>query len=240
MKTFSFNHHQYNLWPIYEVIQKYYPIGVPKNEAKLYFDFPGIKAIEKLLVEQIHQQENFEKTWLSFCGQIEEETGFPLVGTTMGQAPSFSAYLVIEEEQYPNLIYTKELHFAISLLGPFYQIYGVDYIQIIEPNLSAPRIANVITPSPLGAYEKVFIHLEKMIQKKYPTYRLIPFFIGQQYVPKLQVVYSDDELCSVNQALFNDFLISCQSAFLRQGKQYGLAQWSNGVDPSTDVDGLIF
>ncbi len=57
--NFSFNLAKYDLWEIYRVIQKYYPIGIMRVEDGIYFEYPGIKEYVKILVENIHDSKNF-------------------------------------------------------------------------------------------------------------------------------------------------------------------------------------
>lgn len=63
MKTFSFNTKKHNFWLIYDAIKLYYPIGIPKDEHSIYFNYPGIKNLTALIVEKIHNSDNYN----SYC-----------------------------------------------------------------------------------------------------------------------------------------------------------------------------
>ena len=58
--NFSFRTDRYDFWSIYEAIKKYYPIGISES---LEESFPGRKEKEKLIVENIHQPENYKSRW---------------------------------------------------------------------------------------------------------------------------------------------------------------------------------
>jgi hypothetical protein len=73
-KGFTFNFHRYNLWPVYEAIAKYYPIGIPREKA-IYSTYPGRKALEKIALASIHDTDTYEKVWGSFEKVLESNQG---------------------------------------------------------------------------------------------------------------------------------------------------------------------
>lgn len=216
--NFSFNSSTHDLWDIYESIKKYYPIGLKKYEGKgIYYDYPGIKKLEKIVVENVHDGEKFHERWVGFTTEIGKELGKKIVGTTYGQAPSFSSSIILKRIDFENCIHRKELCFSVSLVGNFFQIYGLDSTLILDKeewvehsNIGMIRKSHsarsVVTISPFEEYKEAFEFVEEKLRSKYPEHRMIPFFYGQQRIQGLQVRYLDDENCSVNQALFNDFL----------------------------------
>lgn len=55
IRNFSFNSKTHDLWPVYETIKKFYPIGLRRNQGKgLYFNYPGFEEFEEIFkfVEQ--------------------------------------------------------------------------------------------------------------------------------------------------------------------------------------------
>ena len=48
---FAFNDDLFDFWPIYEALQRYYPLGMKKERGNGYYRYTGTKAKEKLLVE---------------------------------------------------------------------------------------------------------------------------------------------------------------------------------------------
>src|SRR5690606_5680575 len=155
---FSFNSHTHDLWEIYEAIKKHYPIGIRKNEGRgIYGSYPGLKEYEKALVINIHDDNNYRTHWVRFTDEIGQEFGKEMQGTTYGQAPSFSAFMILERHQFGDCIHSKELHFAVSLLGKFFQIYGVDVTRILdEKGGISYSCINVITPSPFQKFSASF------------------------------------------------------------------------------------
>lgn len=62
-RYFSFNSDEYDFWPLYNSIKKYYPIGIKKNQQfDIYRKYEGIQKLEKLLVEKIGPENaNYKK-----------------------------------------------------------------------------------------------------------------------------------------------------------------------------------
>ena len=103
---------KYDFWKIYEVITKFYPIGVLRDNPKFYETFSGRKEFEKLLVENIHNNRNFNKRWVSFDKEIKKLSQKKVIGTTYGQCPSFSSYIELEKNTKNGL--TQKKKFIIS------------------------------------------------------------------------------------------------------------------------------
>ncbi len=224
--TFSFNYLDYDLWEVYETIKKYYPIGLEKVENEPYYEYPGIKELEKLVVENLHNEGNYQDRFVKFCDKLELESEKEIEGTTYGQAPSFSAALQISKVQTGNCVYTKELYFGISILGKYYQIYGRDSTMILETDeVRVYHSTNVITPSPFKEYKEPFLFIESKIRERYPGYKIIPYMFGRKIIKGLQVRYIDDEECTVDNALFNQFLNDHRLLRTRGGRNYGMEQW---------------
>ena len=225
---FAFNDDLFDFWPIYEALQRYYPLGMKKERGNGYYRYPGTKAKEKLLVEYVHNREAYQKGWVHFCQYIEGEIGLPVASTTLGQAPSLGAEVVLLDQTMNHVKHVRSLRFNISLLGPFYQIFGVDKTYLIEAENQTPLqqfVVNLVTPSPHGAFEVVFSEIEKLIQERHPDYRILPFFVHQMYVDGLQVAYNDEAVGTVGEALFDDFLRLHEYAPLDRETQYGASLW---------------
>ena len=226
--NFAFNPKTHDYWAIYQSIKEYYPIGLSKQEGGgIYFKYPGLKKLEEIVVDNIHDQANFEERWVKFTEEIGQELDKEMVGTTYGQAPSFSSAIVLLRQKIENCLHTKALHFSVSLAGDYFQIYGVDETTIWEAETERGYIAtNVITTSPYAEYKAPFEYVEKKLRDKFREYKIIPFSIGQTVVHGLQVRYIDDENCTINQALFNHFIGKGKEVGLTRGdRRYGEADW---------------
>ncbi|MBT8183012.1 MAG: hypothetical protein KJO53_15645 [Eudoraea sp.] len=207
---FSFNSFSHDLWPVYNAIKEYYPIGIARGEGGgIFFQYPGLKKLEEIVIENVHNESNYKKRWKDFTKELSINMGKEVVGTTFGQAPSFSSYLIMEKNDFKNGSNNKQIHFAVSLLGNFYTIYGLDVTTVYDPEKSyrkAYRTANALTASPHQEYKNDFVKLESIIREKYPEHKMIPYAFGQKLIDGLRVRYSDAEVCSVYMALFDDTL----------------------------------
>lgn len=129
----------------------------------------------------------------------------------------------------------KELHFSVSHLGKFFQVYGIEKSVrssvIIHEDEEVPyQTVNLkkIIVSPHGDYKNYFEKIENYITKEFKEYRFVPFKIGQTIIDGLQILHLDNEVCSINMALFNDFLgLGEQVAEVKpQGDlSYGMENW---------------
>ena len=205
---FSFNSNSHDLWEVYNSIKKYYPIGIRQGKGVgIYFEYPGLKKLEDIIVENIHNESNFKNRWKNFTKKVGLNLQKEVVDTTFGQAPSFSAHVILDKHKFKNGCNYKQLHFAVSLVGKFFTIYGMDITDIYDKEnqfTKTYRTVNILTASPFKEFKDDFEKLENIIRGKFSSYKLIPFAFGQQIIDGLQVRYSDAEVCSVYMALFND------------------------------------
>ncbi|HEX8607495.1 MAG TPA: hypothetical protein VF679_02515, partial [Pedobacter sp.] len=84
---FNFNAQTHNFWPIYNAIVKFYPIGLRRDEQSIFFEYPGVKDLEKIVVDVIHRENEFYQSWLAFEKDVASTTNKECQGTTMGQQP---------------------------------------------------------------------------------------------------------------------------------------------------------
>lgn len=227
--NFSFNPARYDLWGIYNVIKHFYPIGVSRIERDIYQTYPGLQELEKLLVDKILNDENFQRIWETFTYEIQNEIGKEVIGTTYGQTPSFSGSLIISKNKLGDCTHQKKLNFSVSLLGNFYQIYGLDETTIYnDEERRYFNSINVVTTSPFEEFKESFEFVERKLSIQFPKYKIVPFAFGQLHIKGLQVHYIDDEDCTLNQALFNDFLPEKVTYPTRGNDHYGIDKWKTG------------
>jgi len=120
---FSFNSDIYNLWEIYEAIKKIYPIGVPRGEGEgIFFEYSGIKKLNEIITENVLNEKNHKERWINYTNDLEEEIKKKVFEKTYGQAPSFCASVIMENNVIGNCTHLKELQFSISLIGNFFNI----------------------------------------------------------------------------------------------------------------------
>jgi len=199
----SFNYDKFDFWKVYESIKRFYPIGIKKDESRIYYSYPGLKELEAIIVHNIHNCKHFEERWERFTKDIEAEIGKEVIGTTYGQAPSFSSYVLLEQSSWEDMIRRKELCFFVSLVGPFYTVIGTDTntVKIGEKQYSN---TSYLVVSPENEFAETFRLLCTRIETRFGGYRFIPFDLCKQTIQGLDVHYTDENLNAVFHALFND------------------------------------
>ncbi|WP_303312236.1 hypothetical protein [Hymenobacter sp. BT730] len=235
---FAFNEQRFNYWPIYDTIKQYYPLGIYTNEESrgLYDSYPGSKALQSVIHNNIWNKKNFSQGWSEFEKFLRQYFKRQVIGTTYANAPSFSSYVLLEKTHLDKLFHYKELHFTVSLLGPFYTIYGLDFTgikleEIWDPlDTSNRRIVDrssisAITTSPYLEYETHFIDLEAQIKQRYPQFRMVPFNMNMKSIKGLRTgLYLQQENC-VFHALFNEIHSLADTHIVRGDKFYGHNEW---------------
>jgi len=201
---FHFNHEKFDFWSIYNAIVHFYPIGVKKDESKLFFDYPGYKELEQIIVDEIHDNEKYNR-WEVFSEEISKVTNRQVIGTTYARVPSLSAYLELEKTILDDLTRTKELHFYVSLLGPFYTVFGQDRNTISIENGGSWFSTNYFVVSPEKEFAESFNILCEKIENRFEGYRFVPFYIYEQKLNDLFISYWNENAGgSVFHALFNN------------------------------------
>ena len=199
-----FNSGKFDFWKIYDAIKRFYPIGVKIDENKIYFSYPGLKELEDIVVDNIHDDNHFSERWGSFTKAIEKEIGKEIIGTTSGQAPSFSSYVLLDTISVDDLTRTKELHFFVSLVGPFYTIVGQDNSEVKIYDNRSYKSTSYLVVSPEREFADSFKFICDKIENRFRGFRFVPFEICKQTIEGLYVRYSDENLNSVFHALFNN------------------------------------
>lgn len=201
---FQFNTDKFDYNKIYEAIKHVYPIGIRREQKNMYFSYAGLKELEDILVDNIHNGNHFTEKWVNFTKQIEKQIDKEIIGTTLGQAPSFSSYVLLNTTSLNDLTRTKELHFFVSLVGPFYTIIGQDITVIKINEHKTFTNTNYLVVSPESEFASIFEQLCNQIETQFKSYRFVPFDICKQTIEGLYVYYSDENLHAVFNALFND------------------------------------
>jgi hypothetical protein len=205
--NFSFNNDAYNFWPIYESIKMYYPLGIDNDDDSIFFDYWGIQKLEELVAAKVHDTDNYRLEWKDYWDKISDEIKLPIIGTTHGQAPSFSSYIALKSEKGQTCDYTEELHFAVSFIGPFYTIIGQSSTVINHQEngdkFYYPAI-NRISVSPDQESQTYFKLLSEKIESKFKGYKFVPYYINKQTLEGLRVRYRDEKVNRIYHALFNN------------------------------------
>ena len=198
---------RFDFWSVYKSIIEYYPIGIDNEYPGPFFEYDGIKKLEDIVIKKVHDDKNYKGEWANYWEKVSEDTKIKIEGTTYGQAPSFSAYLILKEEKGSYCNYFEELHFSVSFVGPFYTIIGQSRTEVREGDIIGRFSAvNRINSSPTEETKKYFELIIQKIKSKYPNYKFVPYNINELFIEGLRVRYRDEKRNRVYNALFNDLI----------------------------------
>ncbi len=230
----SFRTDRYNFWPIYEAIKTYYPLGITQREGGIYYEYSGMAELNKIVVDNVHEKENFQSRWQRKVENWSNELKYEIVGTTYGQEPSFSGYIALQKDEINDKISEKRLHIAVSLIGPFYTLFETDVTTLIERNTGfykgateSDRFYQKIhrtAISPYGEYAHVFDKIRILIENDFKEYRFVPYMVHSAFLEGLQVRYRHEKKNRIYHALFNQ-LFDFNAAIVRDEFEYGRDQW---------------
>lgn len=203
--NWGYSNHDFSA--IHETISKYYPIEDPhKYYEKKIGDFKGVNKIEKILHDNFFNTKNYRERWGKFKKFLKQELKMPIHESMVAFYPCYSGILKLKKEKSKNgNTYSKELHFFISLLGPYYTILGIDKSEInleeIFPRLkggeelrSRSFAANLaITVSPYLEYKDSFLLLQEKILKYFPSLKFIPYDISIKKAKNIAFLNPDSE-----------------------------------------------
>jgi len=232
---FNWGYSKHDFSSIHETLGTYFPIENPDQHiGKDIRDFEGVKKVEEILKGNFFTDKNYRERWGKFRKFLKEELKEPIHESMVAFYPCYSGIVILKEEKSNNLTYTKELHFFISLLGPFYTILGIDKAEIAlehldrdEENSSRSYEANlVVTVSPYLEYQEPFSILQKKIIEYFPSLKFIPYEVNIEKVDGISLIYPDtegDAKNSVFSALFRpDNYFNTET---RGNRHYGFDEW---------------
>lgn len=242
---FSFDSQQFDFWPVYDTIKQYYPIGLSTGKAEaddiMRQTYPGQELMWQLIADNIINTKNYRSRWSTFQKELQSVLKKRVHADNSLSTPCFNGYIPLKKEQGSSIIYTKELRFCISFLGPYYTIYGLDqsFIQLPESFsfqlLDGTRIdsatrhaVHAVTVSPYQEYAELFTALEQQLQLRFPGYRLLPFKLSLQLLKGLP--HEDSRLYrdqAVFEALFHSHypLANLPPTAFRGDAYYGMDAW---------------
>jgi hypothetical protein len=200
--NFSFNASRFNFWPIYDCIKRFYPLGIKKELNAFYNSYLGLQELKSIIEDNIHNTAHFNERWVKFNKVLEEKYEMTPIGTTYGQAPSFSSFIEIDRKQTENLTRVKKIHFIVSLLGDFYTVIGEDLSEIKFGDRTIYS-TNYYIVSPIAEFTEYFTFLCSEIESHFLGYRFVPNAIYEQTIEGLHVNYTDDYPGVIFTAIFN-------------------------------------
>jgi len=213
--------------PVIESILRYYPVGL-KSDSTAYHEFPGQVELGKIVVDNIHSRKNFKTRWTDFEKEIKKAFKKSVEGQTYATRPSFSSSVILKKFEHEELIHIKSLHFSVSLVGPFYTIYGMDETCITDTKDGRDLFytaINIVTVSPYKEFEAPFNLLRAKIEERFTDYKFIPFNLHSMAIDGLYDPYHNDEEFTIYRALFDDFLNEYNTYRKRGDYKYGFDEW---------------
>lgn len=198
-------------------INEIYPIGL-KIDTDGYNAYPGIQKKDALVKENMTKHNSFQKPWKEFLAELKKSMKWQIQNTSYAHEHSFSANVILERYQDDALLRTKKLIFVVSLLAPFFSIFGVDETTI-KDEINGHQIGystiNVVTVSAYKEFKDIFLLVNQNLEEKFQGYQLIPFNKCMCYVEGLSSLDGKDEDCTVYNALFNNFFNNAYQGYTR-------------------------
>lgn len=206
-----------------EAIKQYYPIGVMPDSPE-YNEHPGIKKIMTIMEENATQNKKFNKPWGDFLKKLRKGSKRKIHNCSYVHDVSFSGELILERYQDDALLRIKMIRFSVSLIAPYFTIYGVDETVIKEKADELAygyRAINVITESPYMEFGTDFNYLQKEIEAQFVDYSFVPIRTSLLYVKGLHTPYFGPDECKLHNALFNGYFDFAPVIFFRGEMYYG-------------------
>jgi hypothetical protein len=206
-----------------ETIKQHYPIGVTPHSPE-YKEHPGIKKIIAIMDENATHYKSFNKPWADFLKKLRSGSKRRIHNTSFLSDLSFSGELILERYQDDALLRIKMIRFSVSLIAPYFTIYGVDETVIKEKANELAfgyRAINVITESPYMEFETDFNYLQREIEAQFTGYKIVPIRASILTVEGLHTRNFGLDECKVHNALFNDYFDFAPVTFFRGAMFYG-------------------
>lgn len=200
------NHHTPLFAEIGQAIKNLYPIGLHVDDPQ-YNEYPGIKKIAAVIEQNMTDNKRFNEPWKAFLKQLKSTAKKRVQNCGYAHELAFSGELILERYQDKSFSRTKKIVFSVSLISPYYTIYGLDETGIKDILRERPveyRAINVITVSPYKEFEDKFNFLKSEIEQWFSGYKFIPVRICFSYIKELRTPSSYPNECTVHNALFNN------------------------------------
>lgn len=222
---------------IEDTIGEYYPVGTQDG----HWDENTLEGFSKFKSFRKPIEDNFSsygQKWEPFVRHLELALKTSVSAHPAMDAPCLSGTVEIASTKVKDLTWTKELKFFISLLGPYYCIYGLDY-STVELDISRPLAANTtdrgyfmaynaITISPEFEYKDTFLRLKQEIGNKFTQHRFVPYRVGMTRIKEIATYYqgSYPKSSFVDSVYTGLFGTECVKGCLPRGDgYYGFDEW---------------
>jgi hypothetical protein len=225
---------------IENAIKEYYPIDQAERlTSDTIQAWPGFKKRGALANSEFFDGKAFDKKWGKLVSHLKKNLKRPVIAYPDLTGPSLYGEVLLTENKAPDFLRQQSLCFHISLLGPFFSIYGMDKSTAILPIHSMMEgiqkrhftTTHVLTTSPIFEYQEVFTALENEIKAYLPTFRFVPYTIGMSTMRNISV---EDEMRdfrymdTIYEGLFGN--LSVHECDTRGDEDYGIEDWIRRLD----------
>jgi hypothetical protein len=259
MNEFQADFGDHNFQEIYDTIREYYPVG---EEYKNYTpeslrDFPGYQKIWQLIDENFVNKKNYKGRWVPLSKYLKTSLKKRVVSSNGMFDCCASGEVIVSEFKSKEYTKTKKLCYFISLLGPYYAIYGIDSSEVILPtkfsNFNGDEIStipysadHVVTISPVFEYESLFVQLQNKIKEHFAGYKFIPYSIGISAIEGISYRYrseydSPEEKVYMDNIYAGLFGLRVTPKCIHRGEDnYGFVDWLKPLsDEELNLSDLI-
>ena len=212
-----------------DTIKKYYPEGIDIYSED-YSEHPARVEVRKIINENFMwhmvgiEQGQAGKAFSAFFDELKQYSNNELLTADGAMGPGFSVSVVLERYQEASTERIKRIACAISALGPFFSVCGIDETIIKLDGIPHPAI-NVVTKSPYKEFEDWFKYVEQVVRKHFPDYRFVPFEICMMALKDVEIPFWAGHDDTVYAALFN-------MSFQHYGHSYPRGDWYTGIGKS--------
>lgn len=206
MKEFQADLTDHNFQEIFDTIKEYYPIEEQYKNYKpeALRDFPGYQKIGQLIEENFINRKNHKERWTSLSKYLRTSLKKRVISSNGLFDCCASGEVIMDAFKSKEYTKTKKLCYYISLLGPYYTIYGMDSSEVILPtkysNFDGDEIRvipysadHVVTISPVFEYESLFVQLQDKIKERFTGYKFIPYSTGVSSIEGISRRYMSED-----------------------------------------------
>ena len=196
-----FRKDRYDLSAIEAAIREFYPLNIDVPIGQ----HPTTQSRWKYIQESTEAGSDTMEKWKDALVKWKGSWDHDVINSTQFQLrePSLNAYIALKNAEFDIYAAKQEIHFAISLMGPFYTVYGLDRIVISDANSKFHRnIRTVISPD--YYFKPVFEQLMEKLESTFQKYRFVPYQVFDVDVKGLKTREHQAKDSKVFHALFHE------------------------------------
>jgi hypothetical protein len=189
---------------VYNEVIKFYPLGLTHTDPE-FAHYPGLMRRRDLNDEKL-QPDNYKK-WKDLIRSVKFPSFRSLSASPESNLfdPCYTGRFLLQKKTSADGVLTRELYVRLSVLGPYYTIYGIDseYLRATDPGHASNLVVHV---SPRGFYEPFFLPIRNLLEQTYGGSKFIPYYLLSTVVPLLCISggsYGANNNAKIFQALFS-------------------------------------